>query len=317
MTALSLFEKVWQEHVILTDHGEDLLYVDFNMINEGGAFLAFDQLALEGRVARRPGQHLAVTDHYLPTANRSAGTAGIANVEIRRVVEMLSENTERFQLPHIDMNHRMQGIIHVIAPELGISQPGMLITANDSHTATTGAFGAIASPIGASNQLRHVIATHTVWMSRPKTMRVTIDGVLPPGVTAEDVILSLITEIGVGGAVGHTIEYAGSTIRMLSMEARMTICNMSVEAGAKIGMIAPDDTTFSYMAGRPKVSSGRDWDTALKYWCSLRTDDDTIFARDLHLDATRMAPMVSWGTSPEDCSPIDGMVPAAPCRAGA
>jgi 3-isopropylmalate/(R)-2-methylmalate dehydratase large subunit len=305
-----LFEKLWSSHVVVTSpQGEDLLYVDFNMINEGGAFLAFDQLRLERRQARRPLQQMAVTDHYLPTINRAAGTAGIANPEIRRVVEMQAENARDFALPHIGMHHRMQGIAHVIAPELGIAQPGMMITCNDSHTATTGAFGLLACPIGASNQLRHVIATQTVWMSRPKPMRIVIDGELPIDVTPKDIILSIIAHIGVGGAVGHAIEYAGSTIRAMSMEGRMTICNMSVEAGAKIGLIAPDDTTFSYLAGRDKSPKGADWDAALRYWRTLHSDDDARFARELHIDVSTLAPMVSWGTSPEDCSPIDGHVP--------
>jgi 3-isopropylmalate/(R)-2-methylmalate dehydratase large subunit len=310
LTGLTLFEKVWNDHVIVTSpQGEDLLYVDFNMINEGGAFLAFDQLRLEGRTARRPHQHLAVTDHYLPTTNRARGLAGIANPEIRRVVEMQDENATAFALPHIGMHHRLQGIAHVIAPELGISQPGMTITCNDSHTATTGAFGVLAIPIGASNQLRHVIATQTVWMSRPKTMRIAVEGSLTAGVTAKDVILSVIARIGVGGASGHAVEYAGSTIRAMSMEGRMTVCNMSVEAGAKIGMIAPDDTSFAYLHGRSKSPKGADWDQALAVWRNLQSDADSVFARDLLIDASSLAPMVSWGTSPEDCSPIDGLVP--------
>jgi 3-isopropylmalate/(R)-2-methylmalate dehydratase large subunit len=308
---LTIFEKVWNEHTIVRSQGgEDLLYVDFNMMNEGGAFLAFDQLRLEGRKIRRPSQHLAITDHYLPTtANRAAGPAGIANPEIRRVVEMLDENTRDFALPHLGMHHRLQGIAHVVAPELGIAQPGMLITCNDSHTATNGAFGALATPIGASNQLRHVLATQTVWMAKPKAMRIIIDGALPVGVTPKDVILTIISKIGVGGAVGHAVEYAGSTIGALSMEGRMTICNMSVEAGAKIGMIAPDDTTYQYLAGRLKSPTGEDWGRAVAYWKSLPSDEGAVFNRELRLDANTLAPMVSWGTSPEDCSPIDGIVP--------
>ena len=207
---------------------------------------------------RRPSQHLAVTDHYLPTtANRAAGPAGIANPEIRRVVEMLDENARDFALPHLGMHHRLQGIAHVDLLNLESAQPGMLITCNDSHTATNGAFGALAMPIGASNQLRHVLATQTVWMDKPKAMRIIIDGVLPVDVTPKDVILTIISKIGVGGAVGHAVEYAGSTIGALSMEGRMTICNMSIEAGARIGMIAPDDTTYQYLAGRLKCPDGR------------------------------------------------------------
>jgi 3-isopropylmalate/(R)-2-methylmalate dehydratase large subunit len=306
----TLFDKIWSEHVIVVSpQGEDLLYVDFNLINEGQSFLAFDQLRIEGRSSRRPQQHLAVTDHYLPTINRSLGPAGIANVEIRRVVEMLDENAREFTLPHVGMHHVDQGIAHVIAPELGFAQPGMLITCNDSHTATNGACGALAIPIGGSNQLRHVLATQTVWLNKPKTMRISIEGTLPQDVTAKDVILSIIKEIGVGGATGYAIEYAGSTVRAMSMEGRLTICNMSIEAGARIGMIAPDETTYRYLAGRANAPKGADWTRALAYWSTLPTEDGAVFDRELKFDASRLAPMVSWGTSPEDCSPVDGLVP--------
>jgi 3-isopropylmalate/(R)-2-methylmalate dehydratase large subunit len=310
MPPRTIVDKIWDEHAILAaPGGEDLLYVDFNLINEGGAFLAFDQLRLEVRTARCPAQQLAVTDHYIPTSNRAAGIAGIANPEIRNVVAMHDANARDFGLPHIDMHHRMQGIAHVIAPELGLAQPGMLITCNDSHTATNGAFGALASPIGASNQLRHVIATQTVWMSRPKRMRIVLDGRLAPWVSAKDLILTVIARIGVGGAVGHAIEYAGTCVAALSMEGRMTICNMSVEAGAKLGIIGPDDTTIQYLAGRPKVPREAAWDKACAYWRSLPSDAGAVFDKELHIDAGRVTPMVSWGTSPEDCSAIDGAVP--------
>jgi 3-isopropylmalate/(R)-2-methylmalate dehydratase large subunit len=306
----TLFDKIWSEHVIVVSpQGEDLLGVDFNLINEGQSFLAFDQLRMEGRTSRRPQQHLAVTDHYLPTINRHLGTAGMPNLEIRRVVEMMDENATEFGLPHIGWGHRDQGIAHVVAPELGISQPGMLITCNDSHTATNGACGGLAIPIGGGNQLRHVVATQTVWQKKPKTLRITIDGTLPAAVTAKDVILSIIREIGVGGATGHAVEYAGSSTRALSMEGRLTICNMSIEAGARIGMIGPDDTTYQFLAGRPYAPKGADWPRALAYWQTLPTDDGAAFDRELHFDAGRLAPMVSWGTSPEDCAPVDGTVP--------
>jgi 3-isopropylmalate/(R)-2-methylmalate dehydratase large subunit len=308
--ARTLFEKIWSEHVVVVSpQGEELLYVDFNLINEGQSFLAFDQLRIDGRRARRPQQHLAVTDHYLPTINRALGTAGMANPEIRRVVEMLDENATEFRLPHIGWFHPDQGITHVIAPELGIAQPGMLITCNDSHTATNGACGALAIPVGGGNQLRHVLATQTVWLKKPKTLRISIDGTLPAGVTAKDMILSIIGEIGVGGAAGYAIEYVGSAVRRLSMEARLTICNMSIEAGARIGMIAPDDATYAYLADRRYAPKGAEWDKALAYWTKLPTDDGATFDRELSFDASRLAPMVSWGTSPEDCSPINGAVP--------
>jgi 3-isopropylmalate/(R)-2-methylmalate dehydratase large subunit len=306
----TLFDKIWSDHVIVVSpQGEDLLGVDFNLINEGQSFLAFDQLRMEGRKSRRPQQHLAVTDHYLPTINRQLGTTGMANPEIRRVVEMLDENATEFALPHIGWHHRDQGIAHVIAPELGIAQPGMLITCNDSHTATNGACGALAVPIGGGNQLRHVVATQTVWLKKPRTLRITIDGTLGEAVTAKDVILSIIREIGVGGATGYAVEYAGSTIRAMSMEGRLTICNMSIEAGARIGMIGPDDTTYQFLAGRPYAPKDADWPRALAWWQTLPTDDGATFDRELFFDAGRLAPMVSWGTSPEDCSPVDGVVP--------
>jgi 3-isopropylmalate/(R)-2-methylmalate dehydratase large subunit len=309
-TPQTLFEKIWSDHVIVTSpQGEELLYVDFNLINEGQSFLAFDQLRIEGRQSRRPQQHLAVTDHYLPTVNRALGTAGMPNPEIRRVVEMMDENARDFGLPHVGWFHRDQGIAHVISPELGISQPGMLITCNDSHTATNGACGALAVPVGGGNQLRHVVATQTVWLKKPKTFRIAIDGALPAAVTAKDVILSIIRDIGVGGATGYAVEYSGSAIRALSMEGRLTICIMSIEAGARIGMIAPDDTTYQFLAGRRYAPKGADWDKALAHWRTLPTDAGAAFDRELSFDATRFAPMVSWGTSPEDAAPIDGAVP--------
>ncbi len=309
-TPRTLFEKIWAEHVIVASpQGEELLYVDFNLINEGQSFLAFDQLRIEGRQSRRPQQHLAVTDHYLPTINRAAGPAAMPNPEIRRVVEMMDENARDFRLPHVGWYHSDQGIAHVISPELGISQPGMLITCNDSHTATNGACGALAAPIGGGNQLRHVVATQTVWLKKPKVMRISIDGALPAAVTAKDVILSVIGEIGVGGATGYAVEYAGSAVRAMSMEARLTICNMSIEAGARIGMIGPDETTYQFLDGRRYAPQGADWDKALAYWRTLPTDAGASFDRELTFDAPRLAPMVTWGTSPEDCSPINGAVP--------
>jgi 3-isopropylmalate/(R)-2-methylmalate dehydratase large subunit len=311
MNARTLFEKIWAEHVIVASpQGEELLYVDFNMINEGQSFLAFDQLRMEGRTSRRPQQHLAVTDHYLPTINRDRGTAGMPNPEIRRVVEMMDENATEFKLPHIGWYHPDQGIAHVIGPELGISQPGMLISCNDSHTATHGACGVLAVPIGGGSQLRHVVATQTLWLKKPKTMRISIDGGLPQTVTAKDVILSIINRIGVGGGTGYAVEYAGSTIRSMSMEGRLTICNMSIEAGARIGMIAPDETTYKFLSGRRYAPKGADWDKAVGYWKTLPSDPNAKFDHELSLDAAKLAPMVTWGTGPEDCSPVDGVVPA-------
>ncbi len=310
MNPRTLFEKIWAEHVIVVSpQGEELLYVDFNMINEGQSFLAFDQLRMEGRTSRRPQQHMAVTDHYLPTINRDRGTAGMPNPEIRRVVEMMDENATEFKLPHIGWYHPDQGIAHVIGPELGISQPGMLISCNDSHTATHGACGVLAVPIGGGTQLRHVVATQALWLKKPKTMRISIDGVLPPAVTAKDVILSIINRIGVGGGTGYAVEYAGTAIGSMSMEGRLTICNMSIEGGARIGMIAPDETTYKFLNGRRYAPKGADWDKAMGYWRTLPSDAGARFDRELSFDAAQLAPMVTWGTSPEDCSPVDGVVP--------
>jgi len=306
----TMFEKIWTDHVIVAaPEGEDLLYVDLNFVNEGGAFLAFDQLRMERRTVRRPMQNLPITDHYIPTVNRHLGIPGISNPEIRHVVAMQDDNAREFGLPHIHMHHHNQGIAHVVAPELGLALPGMLITCNDSHTATNGALGAIASPIGASMQLRHVLATQAVWLKKPKTMRITLDGMLPLGVWAKDVILSVIHRIGIGGAAGYCVEYAGSAIRAMSMEGRLTVCNMSIEAGARLGMIAPDDTTFSYLAERPLAPKGDAWEAALTYWQTVLSDEEATFDREWHFDVTTLAPIVTWGTSPEDCSSIDGVVP--------
>jgi 3-isopropylmalate/(R)-2-methylmalate dehydratase large subunit len=310
MSAATLFDKVWARHVVVPQPGgEELLYVDYNLVHDGGTFLAFDQLRIEGRKVRRPERNIAVTDHFLPTVNRAAGTAGIANPEIRRVVEMLDENTREFGIEHIGMHDSRQGISHVIGPELGMAQPGLLVTCCDSHTATQGALGALAVPIGQSNQLRHVLATQTLWLKKPKSMRITIDGALTPHVTAKDVILAIIARIGIGGAAGHAVEYCGSTIRAMSLEGRMTVCNMSIEAGARIGLIAPDDATYQYLHGRPLVPRGSEWDKALAWWRTLPSDPDARFDKELALDASVLAPMVSWGTNPEDSAPITARVP--------
>lgn len=308
--ATTMLDRIWAEHVIVARPGsEELLSVDLNLVHEGGTFLAFDQLRIEGRSVRRPAQTLAVTDHYLPSINRSAGVAGITNPGIRNVVEWLGQNTREFGIRHIGPDDPQQGITHVIAPELGLTQPGMLVTCCDSHTATQGAMGALAMPIGQSNQERHVLATQTIWYRKPKSMRIAIEGALPPHVTAKDIILAIIARIGIGGAVGHAIEYAGSTIRAMSMEGRLTVCNMSIEAGGRIGMVAPDDTTFEYLHGRLYAPKDKDWDAALAYWRTLPSDSDAVFDRELTLDATILAPMVSWGTSPEDSAPITERVP--------
>ncbi|HEV7823246.1 MAG TPA: 3-isopropylmalate dehydratase large subunit [Burkholderiales bacterium] len=308
--ARTMLDKIWAEHVIVSQPGgEDLLYVDLNLVHEGGTFMAFDAMRAEGRHLRKPKLTLAVTDHYLPSLNRSAGTSAIPNPEIRNVVQWLAQNTREFGIEHIGPDDARQGITHVIAPELGLTQPGLLITCCDSHTATQGALGALAMPIGHSNQLRHVFSTQTLWQRKPRQMRITIDGEPGAHVTAKDIVLAIIARIGIGGAVGHAVEYCGSAIRAMSIEARLTICNMSIEAGARIGMIAPDETTYAYMRGRQYVPQGADWDRALEYWRTLASDDDARFDRELAIDASTLAPMVSWGTSPEDSLPITERVP--------
>ena len=310
---LSLFDRVWARHVIVANPGgEELLFVDRNLVHEGGTFLAFDQMRIDGHEVRKPKQTLAITDHYLPSTHRATAPASIANPEIRRVVELLDENTREFGIEHIGVHDLRQGIIHVVGPELGWTQPGLLIACCDSHTATHGALGALPIPIGQSNQLRHVLVTQTLWQKKPKTMRIVIDGVLPAHVTPKDVILAIISRIGIGGAVGHAVEYAGSTVRAMTIEGRMTLCNMSIEAGARIGMIAPDDATYNYLQGRPLAPNGKngaDWERALAYWRTLPSDTDARFDRELTLNASELAPMVSWGTSPEDSSSITGNVP--------
>lgn len=306
----TMLDRIWDDHVIVPSPGsEELLYVDMNFVHEGGTFLAFDALRSEGRKVRKPKANLAVTDHYLPSANRRAGLAAITNPEIRNVVQWIGENAREFGIEHIGPDDERQGIIHVIAPELGLTQPGLLVACCDSHTATQGALGALAVPIGQSNQLRHVLATQTLWQRKPKQMRIRIDGTLGPWVSAKDVVLAIIARIGIGGAVGHAIEYAGSTVRNLSIEGRLTLCNMSIEAGGRIGMVAPDDATYEYIAGRPHAPTGTDWDQALAYWRTLPSDDDARFDREITIDAGSLVPMVSWGTSPEDSSPVTGVVP--------
>ena len=306
----TMLDRIWDQHVIVPQPGgEELLLVDLNLVHEGGTFMAFDQLRADGRKVRKPKRTLAVTDHYLPSLNRTAGVAAIPNPAIRNVVEWLAQNTREFGIEHIAPDDPRQGITHVIAPELGLTQPGLLITCCDSHTATQGALGTLAMPIGQSNQLRHVISTQTIWQKKPRQMRITIDGRLGAHVTAKDIMLAIIARISIGGASGHAVEYCGSTIRAMSVEARLTICNMSIEAGARIGMIAPDDTTYAYLHGRRYAPQGADWDQALAYWRTLPSDGDAHVDRELTLDAATLAPMVSWGTSPEDSAPITDRVP--------
>ena len=308
-TPRSLFDKIWDQHIVSQRAGEALVYVDRNFVHEG-AFHAFAQLAKEGRKVRKPRQNFATSDHYVPTVGRERGMAGVTDPEIRGMVELLEANAREHGILHLDIDDPRQGIVHVIGPELGITQPGLTITCGDSHTSTHGAFGALAFGIGAS-QLKQILATQCLWQKKPKTLRVVVDGALTPGVSAKDVILAVIAEIGTAGATGHSIEYAGSAIRSMSMEGRLTVCNMSIEAGARAGMVAPDDTTFEYLAGREFSPKGTQWDMALAWWRTLPGDDGAAFDREVRLDGSTIEPTVTWGTTPEEALPVSARVPAA------
>ncbi len=307
--ARTLFDKIWDLHLIAqpAPKGEALLYVDWNLVHEG-PFYAFDGLKQSGRKLRRPLQTLAFADHYVPTTQRELGSAGASDSEARNMIDQLEANAKRTQIVHWGINHNQQGIMHVVGPELGLAQPGMLISGADSHTTTYGAFGALGYGVGAS-QVEHILATQTVWYLRPKQMRINVTGHLPIGVTAKDLILAIIEKIGIGGGAGHVIEFAGSTISALSMEARMTLCNMSLESGARAGMIAPDDTTFSYLHATQYAPKGPAWDKALQFWKTLPTDDDARNDIEHSIDASELEPMVTWGTNQDEAVPVSGRVP--------
>jgi len=302
----TLSEKVWERHVVHRGDGEpDLLYVDLHLVHEVTSPQAFDGLRINGRTVRRPDLTLATADHNVPTTGLELG---VTDPISRQQLDVLSRNCEEFGIRLYPMGDPGQGIVHIIGPEQGFSQPGMTIVCGDSHTSTHGAFGALAFGIGTS-EVEHVLATQTLPQARPGTMAVTVDGDVPAGVTAKDVVLSIIARIGTGGGIGSVIEYRGSAIRALSMEGRMTVCNMSIEAGAKAGMIAPDDTTFEYLEGRPFAPSGAAWHAALADWRTLPTDPDAAFDKEVVLDATEIRPSVSWGTNPAQTTTIDDAVP--------
>ena len=305
----NMFDKIWDNHVIAQrEDGEALIYVDRNFVHEG-PFYAFDKLRLDKRPVFRPLKQIAIADHYLPTLNRAGGLAGIKDPEIRNMVEQLSRNAKDFGLPFIGMDDKVrQGIMHVIGPDLGLVQPGMVITAADSHTTTNGAFGAFSFGIGAS-EIKHVLATQSLWYRKPKTLRVTVEGKLGAGVTAKDVIIAIIAKVGISGGVGHVIEYAGSAMRAMTMEQRMTVCNMSIEAGARAGLVAPDETTFKFLEGREFAPKGAQWDAALNHWKSLPSGSGATFDQEVELAAGDIAPMVTWGTVPDDALPITGKIP--------
>jgi 3-isopropylmalate/(R)-2-methylmalate dehydratase large subunit len=303
----TLPQKVWDRHVVHSAPGEpDLLYIDLHLVHEVTSPQAFDGLRLSGRTVRRPDLTVATEDHNVPTADIDQP---IADPISARQVEVLRENTAEFGITNFPMGDPGQGIVHVIAPEQGRTLPGMTVVCGDSHTATHGAFGALAFGIGTS-EVEHVLATQTLPQSRPKWMAVTVDGELAPGVTAKDVILHIIGVIGTGGGIGHVIEYRGSAIRSLSMEGRMTVCNMSIEAGAKAGLIAPDDTTFEYLQGRANAPTGADWDAAVADWRTLVTDEGAVWDKEVVIDAADLRPQVSWGTNPGQVTSIDGEIPS-------
>ncbi len=304
----TMFEKIWHRHVIVTRGADEaLLHIDTNFVAEG-SFHAFGALAKEGRRVRKPGQNFGSPDHYVPTVNRDAGIIAIADSEARGLVDYLAMNAREHGFAHFGIDDERQGILHVVGPELGISQPGTVITCGDSHTSTHGAMGAYAFGIGAS-QLKQILATQCLWQRRPKTMRITVDGRLGAHVTAKDVILAIIAKIGIAGAVGHVIEYAGSAIRGMTMEQRMTVCNMSIEAGARAGMVAPDDVTFEYLAGRQYAPTGRVWHRAVASWRTLPSDTDATFDREVTLSADELVPMITWGVNPGQVLPITASVP--------
>ena len=300
----TLAEKVWEQHVVRRAEGEpDLLYIDLHLLHEVTSPQAFDGLRLAGRPVRRPDLSLATEDHNVPT------TPGpITDLVSRTQVETLRTNCEEFGVKLYPMGSAEQGIVHIIGPQLGLTQPGMTIVCGDSHTSTHGAFGALAFGIGTS-EVEHVLATQTLPLKPFKTMAINVEGELTEGVTAKDVILAVIAKIGTGGGQGYVLEYRGSAIRSLSMEARMTMCNMSIEAGARAGMIAPDEITFEYLKGRDKAPSGDDWDAAVEAWRELRTDDDAEFDAVVDLDAADLAPFVTWGTNPGQGLPLSASVP--------
>jgi 3-isopropylmalate/(R)-2-methylmalate dehydratase large subunit len=304
----TLFEKVWQQHLVAEPAGEpSLLYIDLHLVHEVTSPQAFDGLRMAGRKLRRPDRTVATVDHNVPTTS-IADRLHIVDQTSSRQIDALRRNCAEFGVELFDVQSPSQGIVHIIGPELGLTKPGMTIVCGDSHTSTHGAFGALAFGIGTS-EVEHVMATQTLPQSKPKTFRINVEGALPTGVTAKDIVLHIIGEIGTAGATGYVVEYAGSAIRALSMEGRMTICNMSIEAGARAGMIAPDATTIAYLKGRRFSPTGAAWDEAVAHWSSLATDPGAVFDRELTIDAAEITPTVSWGTSPGMVTGVKSTVP--------
>ena len=302
----TLAEKIWDDHIVRRADGEpDLLYIDLHLIHEVTSPQAFDGLRLAGRKVRRPDLTLATEDHNVPTLDIDKP---IADPVSKLQVDTLRKNCAEFGVRIHSLGDIEQGIVHVVGPQLGLTQPGMTIVCGDSHTSTHGAFGALAFGIGTS-EVEHVLATQTLPLARPKTMAINVEGTLKPGVTSKDIILAVIAKIGTGGGQGYVVEYRGSAIRALSMEARMTICNMSIEAGARAGLIAPDETTFNYILGKPHAPQGEQWNAALSYWKTLVTDTDAIFDKEIFLNADDLSPFVTWGTNPGQGLPLNASVP--------
>jgi len=306
MKPRTLYDKIWDDHVVDEQpDGTCLLYIDRHLVHEVTSPQAFEGLRNSGRKVRAPEKTLAVVDHNVPTTDRSLPNPDPESAE---QIKVLAENARDFGLEYYNEYDKRQGIVHIIGPEQGFTLPGTTIVCGDSHTATHGAFGALAYGIGTS-EVEHVLATQTLIQKKSKNMRAVVDGQLPPGVTAKDIILAIIGEIGTAGGTGYALEYAGEAIRSISMEGRMTICNMSIEGGARAGMVAPDEKTYEYLKGRPKAPKGAHWDNAIRYWDSLRTDDGAFFDAEIRLDAAKLPPLVTWGTSPEDVISITGKVP--------
>ncbi|MGW1740885.1 3-isopropylmalate dehydratase large subunit [Nocardia sp. NPDC001965] len=307
----TLAEKVWEQHVVARGEGEgearepDLIYIDLHLVHEVTSPQAFDGLRAAGRPVRRPDLTIATEDHNVPTVDIDKP---IADPVSRTQVETLRRNCAEFGVRLHPMGDREQGIVHVVGPQLGLTQPGTTVVCGDSHTSTHGAFGALAMGIGTS-EVEHVLATQTLSLRPFQTMAITVDGALPPGVTSKDLILAVIAEIGTGGGQGYVLEYRGEAIRNMSMEARMTVCNMSIEAGARAGMIAPDETTYEFLKGRPHAPQGADWDAAVEAWEALKTDEDAVFDREVHIDASALTPFVTWGTNPGQGLPLGANVP--------
>jgi 3-isopropylmalate/(R)-2-methylmalate dehydratase large subunit len=305
--ARTLAQKVWQDHVVRSAEGEpDLLYIDLHLIHEVTSPQAFDGLRDAGRPVRRPDLTLATEDHNVPTIDIDKP---IADPVSRAQVEALRKNCAEFGVPIYSLGNVEQGIVHVVGPQLGLTQPGMTVVCGDSHTSTHGAFGALAFGIGTS-EVEHVLATQTLPLKPFKTMAITVNGSLPAGVSAKDLILAVIAKIGTGGGQGYVLEYRGDAIRALSMEGRMTICNMSIEAGARAGMIAPDETTFAYLEGKERAPKGSEWDAAVAYWKTLQTDADAVFDREVVIEASELSPFVTWGTNPGQGVPLSANVPS-------